>query len=171
MVLLHRASLSSSFLTLCCSWGLPWPSLEDLALSFAVLHVVHSVLFLQSVKIPLDDTFPLAYQLHHSAWFYPNTCWDCTQSHCVVNKDTDQHQSQYRPQRDSIFYCSSFWHWNLNQNFLDAVIEPTSYPSKNPPIKPTFLHFKDRDAISVLAGVKVDVISCYSLIYQSSQTM
>lgn len=115
--------------------------------------------------------FPLAYQLHHSAWCHPKSCLGCTQSHYAINKDTDQHESQYRPQRDTICSWSPFGHWDLNWNSLGAAVEPTTYPSKNPPIKPTSLLFNDRDVVSILAEVKVDDISQYSLIYQSSHSV
>ncbi|PKU36589.1 hypothetical protein llap_13111 [Limosa lapponica baueri] len=88
----------------------------------------------------------------------------------VADKDVKQHQSQYRPLRNTTHHWSPLGHQAIDRNSLSATIHPIPYPPSGPSVKSMSLQFRDKDImwdrVKCFAQVQVDDTSCSSLIHQ-----
>jgi len=94
-VLLLRAALNPFIPILYWYRGLPWPMCRTLAVRLVKLNDTYKGPLPQPSRSLWMASLPWRISIsHHSAWYHQQTCWGCTQSHYVINKDIEQYLSQ-----------------------------------------------------------------------------
>jgi len=95
----------------------------------------------------------------------------------VINKDIEKYHTSPSPLRETTCYCyrSPFGHRTIDCNCLHVAIQPVPYSSNNLSMKPISLLFSKKDLVwdlvKGLAEVKIEVMSCSSVIHQHSHSI
>ncbi|PKU41222.1 hypothetical protein llap_8474 [Limosa lapponica baueri] len=130
--------------------GVALTQAQDLALGCVEPHEVHSGPLLKPLQVPLDGILSLRCVNHTTQLGVVSKRAEgaLDPTVYVIDEDTEQYQSQYRPLGDTNHYP------------LDVTNQPIPHPLNSPPIKPTSLQFREKnfvgDHVKGLTEVQID---------------
>ena len=137
--------------------------MQDLALVLVELHEVRTGPPLKPVKVPLGGipSFQCVNRITELGVIGKLGEGAFNPTVQVANKNVKQHQSQYRPLRNTTHHWSTLG--VADSNSLSVTIQPIPCPPSGPSVKSMSLQFRDkdvvRDSVKCFTQVQVDIRS------------